>query len=232
MCGRFVSERPVVETARIFAASNAASLPNLAPNWNVAPTQSAAVVRRHPETGDIYLDALRWGLVPRWAKDAKGGAKLINARSETVAEKPSFRDAYRKRRCLVPVDAFYEWKREGEEKAPFAISRRDGGPLAFAGLWEGWKGEGGEVLRTFCVVTTEANAPMAAIHDRMPVILEEADWPRWLEAPDADLLRPAADDVLRLTPVRPLVNSVRNNGPELLEPVPETPAEGGGPNPA
>jgi putative SOS response-associated peptidase YedK len=145
-----------------------------------------------------------------------------------------FREAYAKRRCLVPADAFYEWKVEpGGGKQPIAIAPHSGEGMAFAGLWEGWRGEGGEVVRTFAIVTTEANATMRAIHDRMPVVLAPDDWAGWLEGDDpAALLRPAPDGLLRFWPVSKAVNSPRNNGPELLAEQATTPGAGGGSNPA
>jgi putative SOS response-associated peptidase YedK len=210
--------------------------PNLASSWNVAPTQSAPVVRRHPETGERHLDLLRWGLLPRWVKDPKGARQPINARAETVATSPMFRRAFAERRCLVPADAFYEWKAEAGGKRPMAIAPRSGEAMAFAGLWEGWRGgEGGEVVRTFAIVTTDANATTRVVHDRMPVILAPDDWAAWLEGDDpATLLRPAPEDLLRLWPVSKAVNSPRNNGPDLLAEPPRAPAPdgNGGPNPA
>jgi len=231
MCGRYVQTMPAEVLRQLFYTAGAP--PNLAPSWNVAPTQSAPVVRRHPETGERHLDLLRWGLLPRWAKDPKGARQPINARAETVASSPMFREAYAKRRCLVPADAFYEWKAEAGGKRPVAIAPRSGEGMAFAGLWEGWRGERGEVVRSFAILTTDANAPMRAIHDRMPVVLAPGDWAGWLEGDDpATLLRPAPDDLLRFWPVSKAVNSPRNNGPELLAEQATTPGEGGGPNPA
>lgn len=134
------------------------------------------MVRRHPDTGERHLDALRWGLLPGWTKDPKAAQRPINARAETVAKLPTFRQAYAKRRAIVPITAFYEWRRrEGEPKQPFAIGRADGSPLALAGLWEGFKEADGEAVRTFCILTTAGNRSMQKVHDRMPVILEEAD---------------------------------------------------------
>jgi putative SOS response-associated peptidase YedK len=223
MCGRYASYLPPEAIARIFRTVN--PLPNIDPNWNMAPTLDAMVVRRHPQTGERHLDLLNWGLLPYWTKgDPKQARRPINAKAETVATLPTFRDAFARRRCLVPAGAFYEWQRVPGEKTkqPFAIARQDGQPMAFAGIWEGWRGEGGEVLRTFAIVTTDANQVMAPIHNRMPVILEESDWPLWLgerEGEPGTLLHPAADDVLRVWPVSRAVSNVRNNGPELIEPV-------------
>src|ERR671916_2931188 len=231
MCGRYVQTMPAEAMRQLFRTTG--PLPNLAPSWNVAPTQSAPVVRRHPETGERHLDALRWGLLPRWAKDPKGARQPINARAETVSTSPMFRQAYAKRRCLVPADAFYEWKVEPGGKRPFAIAPRSGDGMAFAGLWEHWRGEGDEVVRTFAIITTEANAPMRAVHDRMPVVLAPDDWAAWLEGEDpAALLRPAPDDLLRFWPVSKAVNSPRNNCPELLDEQGPASAGNGGPNPA
>lgn len=218
MCGRFATTLPPELTARLFRTTGA--LPNSGPTWNMAPTQSAMAVRRHPETGERRLDVLRWGLIPHFTKDLKAARKPINARSETASTSGMFRGALSARRTLVPCEAFYEWKAMADGKQPYAIARRDGAPLAFAGIWEGWRSPDGETVRTFALMTTTANSTMSVLHDRMPVVLEEADWPLWLGEEDGDskaLLRPAADDLLRLWPVSRAVNSVRNNGPELLD---------------
>ena len=190
------------------------------PTGNLAPTQPAMVIRRHPEGGERRLDVLRWGLVPHFTKDLKACKRPINARSETAGTSGMFRGALASRRCLVPADAFYEWKAMADGKQPYAIARTDGAPIAFAGLWEGWRDLAGETLRTFTILTTAANDDMARLHDRMPVILEAADWPAWLGEVDrnpVELLRPAAAGVVRLWPVSRAVNSVRNNGAELLD---------------
>ena len=218
MCGRFASLLPPHAVQALFGAAGA--LPNVAPSWNVAPSQDAMVVRRHPDSGERRLDLLRWGLVPGWTKDLKAARKPINARSETAAGSGMFRAALAARRCLVPADAFYEWRAQADGKQPFAIARQDGQALAFAGLWEGWRSPDGETLRSFAILTTAANATMRPLHERMPVILEPQDWPAWLGEVPAEpeaLLRPAADDVLRLWPVSRAVNAVRNNGPALLD---------------
>ena len=221
MCGRYASYLPAEAIAQLFRVSG--PLPNIAPSWNVAPTQAALVVRRHPETHERRLDILQWGLVPHFTKDLKAARKPINARSETVATSGMFRGAFAARRCLVPADAFYEWKVLPDgTKQPYAIARRDGRPMAFAGLWEGWRSPDGEALRTFAILTTAANAAMMPLHERMPVILEPSDWPLWLgETPGdpAALLRPAAEDVVKSWPVARRVGNVRNNDAALLEPI-------------
>jgi putative SOS response-associated peptidase YedK len=164
-----------------------------------------------------------WGNLPYWTKgDPKKACRPINAKAETVATSGMFRDAFARRRALIPAVAFYEWRPiEGEKtKQPFAIARQDGDPLAFAGIWEGWRGDGGEIVRSFAIITTDANQLMAQVHNRMPVIVERADWPVWLGETQSDpaaLRRPASEDVLRLWPVSRAVRDVGNDGPELLD---------------
>jgi putative SOS response-associated peptidase YedK len=219
MCGRYASFLPPEFIARLFGTTN--PLPNLKPTWNMAPTMSAPVVRRHPESGERHLDLLTWGLVPSFTKDLKTARKPINARAETVANSGMFRTALAKRRCLVPAAAFYEWRATPDGKIPHAIARADEDPLAFAGIWEGWRSADGDVLRSFAIITTEANAQMSALHSRMPVILEQADWSLWLGETDSGaemLLRPAPEGILRIWPVDKRVGNVRNDGPDLLEP--------------
>ncbi len=230
MCGRFVSSSPPDELAAYFGAEAVAETV-LAPNYNVAPTQDVLAVVE--SDGGRYLDAFFWGLVPSWAKDAKIGSKMINARAETLAEKSAFKRSFATRRCLVPADGFYEWKKLGTgtkpQKQPMFIRRTDGEPLAFAGLWSVWRGpdKDQEPLRSLTIVTTTPNELMATIHDRMPVILPEERWATWLDrdhddlAALGDLLVPLPDGLLTATPVGKLVNNVRNNGPELLEPAEE-----------
>lgn len=225
MCGRYAAFLPAEAVARLFRTVN--EPPNVAPSWNVAPSQDALVVRRHPETGERHLDLLKWGLVPHWTKDPAHAPRPINARAETVATAGMFRSAFAQRRCIVPADAFYEWQVQPGGKQPYAIVRCDGQPLAFAGLWEGHRSPDGTVLRTFAIVTTNASAEMAVLHSRMPVILEEADWPSWLgetEGSLAALLHPAPEGTLRFWPVSRTVNAPRNNSADLLDPVaPPTP---------
>lgn len=193
MCGRYASFLPAEALRELFHTVN--PTPNWEPTWNVAPTRTAPVVRLHPETRARHLDLLRWGLIPHWAKDPKSVRQPFNARAETVATAPMFRDALVRRRCLVPADVFYEWQATESGKLPFAITRADGQPMVFAGLWEGWRGADGSVLRTYTIITTNANATLRPLHDRMPVILEPPDWSAWLgevEAEPQTLLRPSA----------------------------------------
>ena len=218
MCGRYAVHVSADTVRALFYTTG--PLVNLAPSWNVAPTMAAPVVRVHPRSGERQLDLMRWGLVPHFTKDLKAARKPINARSETAATSGMFKEALASRRCLVPADAFYEWKAVADGKQPFAIARRDGMPLAFAGLWEGWRAPDGEVWRSFAILTVAANDTMAPLHARMPVVLERGDWPAWLGETEADptaLLRPAHDDVLTVWPVSRAVNSVRNDGPHLLD---------------
>lgn len=211
---------PPEELQRLFETVNA--LPNFEPTWNMAPTRQAPVVRLHPETGARHLDLLRWGLLPHWARgDPKKVRQPINARAETVATNPYFRDAFARRRCLVPIDAFYEWQVTPEGKVPHAVARADGQVMVLAGLWEGWRGEGGEVVRSYAVVTTNAVDQLGHLHERMPVVVEREDWPAWLEEAPGDpaaLMRPSRA-AFRVWPVSSRVNSVRNDGPELVAPV-------------
>lgn len=220
MCGRYFQQRGAGYVARYFETLN--PIPNTPPSWNRAPTQEALVVRRHPETGARHLDALRWGLVPRWASDPSVGSKMINARSEGIADKPSFREAFRKRRCLVTADGFYEWRTKGKAKQAFAIALAGGEPMALAGLWEGWRAPDGGILRTCTIVTGEANAKLAAMHHRMPMILPREAWPAWLGEEPAEpeallaLLRPLAPELTLAWPVTSRVNKVAENDPDLL----------------
>jgi putative SOS response-associated peptidase YedK len=217
---------PPKRLAELFGTTN--PLVNAPPRYNAAPTDPLLTVRYNPKTGERALDPLRWGLVPQWAADPKIGASLTNARAETVAIKPSFRDAFMRRRCLVPADGFYEWHRpDGGPKQPYAFAHpaNDAGerpPLALAGLWEAWRDPAGAILRTVTLVTTAANGVMAPIHDRMPVILAARDWAVWLGEQPGDaaaLMRPCADALIDQWPVSRDVGSVRNQGAELPLPL-------------
>lgn len=216
MCGRYFQARSSGDIARYFGTTNA--VPNLVPSFNKAPTQAGLVVRRHPETGARHLDSLRWGLVPHWARDASGAARMMNARGESVADKPAFRDAFAKRRCLVPMDGFYEWRTEGRAKQPFACALRSGEPMACAGLWEGWKQPDGEWLRTYSIITCAAAGRQALLHERMPVILPPGSWEAWLSGDDpASLLKPAEDALLAFWPVAARVGRVAEDDAALLD---------------
>ena len=224
MCGRYVQTMPADVMRQLFQTSG--PLPNPAPSLNVAPTQSAPVVRRHPETGERHLDLLRWGLLPRWVKDPKGARQPINARAETVATSPMFREAYAKRRCLVPADAFYEWKKlDAKTKQPYAIGMADRSLFGFAGLWEGWKDPEGNWLHTYTIITGEPNLVSAPIHDRMPAILRAEDEASWLDPETTDplealgLLSPYPADLMEGYAVSTAVNAVGNDGPELVRPL-------------
>lgn len=225
MCGRFASTTPPDKLAAYFGAETPADPDDVEPDYNVAPTRDVPVVRVREDIR--HLDYLRWGLVPRWAKDLRIGSKMINARAETVATKNSFRSAFARRRCLVTADGFYEWKRlDPKTKQPMYISRIDGDPLAFAGLYERWSdAEGLREIHTFTIITTTPNATMEPIHDRMPVLLAPKHWDQWLEPANDDiddlskLLVPAPEGLLHAYAVSDQVNNVRNNESSLLDPV-------------
>jgi putative SOS response-associated peptidase YedK len=219
VCGRFTLTTSAEIVARLFEAEPG---PPLRARYNIAPTQEVAAVRNEDSRRRIVL--LRWGLVPSWAKDLGIGNRLINARAETVAEKPSFRTALRKRRCLVAADGFYEWKRTGTAKQPLLIRRADLVPFAMAGLWERWKQADGPAIESCTIITTDANAWMRPIHDRMPVILDKAAWATWLdpaiEEPERlqGLLVPCPEDALRAEPVGTYLNNPRNDDPKCWLP--------------
>ena len=220
MCGRYLLYTSTDTLARAFGL-DPADRPNLEPRYNIAPTQDVTIVRA--EAGRHRLDRARWGLVPSWAKDVGIGAKLINARSETVAEKPAFRRAFAARRCLVPADGFYEWTTEGKAKQPWLIAPVVEGPIAFAGLFEDWRAPEGETVRSCTILTTDANADIAHLHHRMPVILAADAYDRWLTAPAAAisaLLVPAPSGSLTARRVDPRVNAVRNDDAGLIAPGP------------
>lgn len=210
---------PLAEIVRQFDVSADASFE---PRYNIAPTQSIATIRAD-EQGLRSLDLLRWGLVPHWAKDVGIGNRLINARAETVAEKPAFRQAFSRRRCLVLASGFYEWGQTPAGKSPFFMSPGSGECLAFAGLWEQWRGGGEETLETCVIITTAANAKLAKVHERMPAILAADAQALWLaeETPKnerVELLKPAPEHELEVRQVRRIVNNPRNEGAELIEP--------------
>ncbi len=225
MCGRFTQQRPASELAEIFGAEPLVDDPG--EHYNVAPTDEALVVVQRDDRRAVT--AYRWGLIPHWATDARVGSRMFNARAETLTASPAFRDSFRRRRCLVPVDSFYEWKREGTIRQPYRVSQADGRPLALAGLWAGWHDPSTEtVRRTFTIVTTTPNDALADLHDRMPVIVREADWGRWLAPAGPDpgeligLLTPNDAVELEIYAVSRLVNDVRQDGPALIEPLAAT----------
>ena len=220
MCGRFAFYSPSEATAALFGVSGSLTAEA---RYNIAPTQYLAAIRNDEGQGR-ELVMLRWGLVPFWAKDPSIGNRMINARVETVAEKPAYRAAYRRRRCLVLADGFYEWHKEGSVKTPYYISLESGGPFALAGLWEHWQSkETDESLQTATLITTAANEFMATLHHRMPVILVPATADRWMAGDDLQADTIAADcPALSAWPVNRRVNNARNEGDDLIKPAGET----------
>jgi putative SOS response-associated peptidase YedK len=220
MCGRYSLTTPPEAVARVFAV--AGPLPNYPPRYNIAPTQQAPVVRLNAE-GARELVLLRWGLVPSWSEGPDSKYSMINARAETVAEKPAYRAAFKSRRCLVPADSFFEWQARGKgPKQPYLIRVKET-PFAFAGLWERWEKPGQESIQSFAIVVTEANELMRPIHERMPVILPPSDYSAWLDpatpAKDAQaMLRPYDADAMEAYPVSTRVNSPRNDDPDVIAP--------------
>ena len=218
MCGRFAVTLPTDAMAQLFAAMPGNDLPEV-PNFNVCPTTQIHTVFH--DGSQRRLTAMRWGFIPHWYKAANDGPLLINARAETVAEKPAFRAACRERRCLIPMTGFYEWTRRDDVRLPWYIFRRDGAPLVCAGIWQDWETEG-TMMRTCAMVTTGANTPMSAIHHRMPVILQPDEWAKWLGEEGkgaATLMRAAPDEALDWYRVDTAVNSNRAKGAQLMEPI-------------
>lgn len=225
MCGRFGQKASSAELAAAFEAAWRCEEPRL-PRFNIAPTQHVPILLRHE--GNRVLDVFRWGLIPGWAKDASIGNKMINARAESVLDnKPAYRAAFGRRRCLVPASGFYEWKKVGKTKVPQWIHAADGTLLTLAGLWEAWRPQkDAEPVLTFTIITTTPNTDVAGIHDRMPVIVAPEDRDAWLgaETPAADLaalMRAAPDGLLQSHAVSTAVNRPANDGPELIEPFAE-----------
>ena len=225
MCGRARLSSDVSEIKLVFSIPPERPPPNFAASWNVAPTDSLPVVRYDARAGERSLEVMRWGLVPFWAKDIKVGFSNINAKAEGVDTRPAFREAFQRRRCLVPLDNFYEWKKLGKDRQPYAVALADRRLMAMAGLWESWRSPAGERLRSFAIVTTAANELLAPVHDRMPVILGPENWPLWLgEAPANParlkaLLVPYPADDMVIWPVDRRVGNVKNNDPSLIEPI-------------
>jgi putative SOS response-associated peptidase YedK len=226
MCGRYVRRGDKQKIAEWFHAEpNPAELAMPDADYNVAPTTHQPIIRQSRETGEREIVLARWGLVPFFTKDMQDvkGLSTINARAETIATAKTWREPVKKRRCLIPVNAFYEWPKEGKPpKQPYAFEMANGKPFAFAGIWDGWKDGEGHWLQSFAILTTEANELMSRIHPRMPVILHSHDFDRWLDREESerlplDLLRPFDSEAMEMYEANPKVNYVRNNGPELLK---------------
>lgn len=223
MCGRFTLRSGPEQIAEAFDL-DPASLPELTPRYNIAPTDPVALVRRAGGTGPREMVTARWGLVPHWVDDPSDWPTLINARSETAAEKPSFRDAFRNRRCLIPADGFYEWVKVDGRKQPYYVRREDDRPFAFAGLWDRWEGEEGRSFESCTLLTTDANETVAPLHDRMPVLLSREGGERWTDPaayPDdfSDLLAPWSGGGLVAHPVDRRMNSPSHDAPDCIEPL-------------
>lgn len=218
MCGRFALKAPPSELVTRFGLDECA---DFGPRYNIPPGTDIPAIRQSPE-GKRVLHLLRWGLVPHWAKDPAIGAKLNNARGESIAEKPSFRNAFKQRRCLIPASGFYEWKTEGKLKQPYYISLKSGEPMALAGLWESWQAPDGNILRSVCIVTTGANDLMAPIHERMPVMVAREHWQDWLAAPAEEaqaLIAACSADLIQAWPVSRRVSGAKVDDAGLIEPM-------------
>lgn len=222
MCGRFTLFTPASRLAEVFLPGEIISF---TPRYNIAPSQPVLAMRAALATGRRECAMLRWGLIPSWAKDAAIGNRLINARSETVAEKPSFRHAFRKQRCLIPADGFYEWQKLDRKKQPFYIRMRDGRPFVFAGLWEHWEERGESAIETCTILTTNANNTLSPIHDRMPVILPKSVYDLWLDSGISEqdrllpLLHPYPDREMEAFPVGTIVNNPKVDDPGCIVPI-------------
>ena len=220
MCGRFSNNIPIEDLIAYFGLSRGFPLEE---RYNLAPSQDVAMIRQQGAERSITL--ARWGLVPHWAREVQIGYKMINARAETVESRPSFRDAFRRQRCIIPASGFYEWKKAGKDRQPYYIFRKDGAPLALAGLWDRWENpeHPGEVVVSCTIITTEANGLVAQLHNRMPALLEPATFDAWFDPHQGEkdlhgLLRPAAEGVLDLYPVSGYVNKPGNEGAECIKP--------------
>ena len=223
MCGRFVLMTPGKDLAEKFGLEE---VPDLQPRYNIAPTQMVVVIRLDRNTLQRRLVQVKWGLIPFWAKDPSIGNRLINARAESARDKPAFRAAFKSRRCLVPADGFYEWKKgKGHQKQPYFIRNADESPFAFAGLWESWTAPEGETIESCTILTTDANDLTRPIHDRMPVILHPKEYELWLDPEVKDpnllkpLLRPYPSDQMIVKPVSPKVNKASYDAPDCVEEV-------------
>ncbi len=221
MCGRFALIASAPRLARLLGLMD---VPELPPRYNIAPSQSVAAVRT--SRGDRpELVLMRWGLIPAWSKTPGKDYRMINAKAETLAQRPAFRTAYRRRRCLIPADGFYEWKRLSDRKQPYYFSMEDGEPFVFASLWEQWRGPDEDIIDSCAIITTEPNGIVAAVHNRMPAILAEQDYDTWLDPDHQDtntldaLLKPYDANPMVATPVSAHVNNPRNDDPRCVEPV-------------
>ena len=216
MCGRYQITTPAEALRGLFKTTG--PLLNLRPRYNLSPTQDAPIVRMTENGRELAM--LRWGLVPSWSDGPDTRYRMINARAETVATKPAFRSAFRLRRCLVPADGFYEWQKRDGGKQPYRIALQDGAPFAFAGLWERWGMPGNEIVESFTIIVTEANELVRPIHDRMPVILDAADYDEWIEGSDGEhLLKPFPSSAMTAYLVSTHVNSPKNDDPACMEPL-------------
>ena len=222
MCGRYRLSRRKQLVEEYF---NSEGEEDWSPRYNVAPTQPVPVIRQNPKEPRRELSKIRWGLIPWWAKDSSSAAGMINARSETAATKPAFRDALKFRRCLIPADGFYEWKRLGKEKQPYCFEVNEGELFAFAGIWERWKDPGGKMLETCSILTTTPNAVTSAVHDRMPVILDPDNFDLWLDpgmkdaSAACEMLKPYDAQFMRCYPVSSRVNHAANDDEKCSMPV-------------
>jgi len=221
MCGRFALKAPPRSIQQHFDLPETV---DLSPRYNIAPSQAVAVVRHLPGKNIRQLDLLRWGLVPGWAKDIKISYRMINARAETLAQKPAFRTAFKKRRCLIAADGFYEWLHSGKTKQPFFVHLKNGGVFGFAGLWESWKDHDGNLIESCTIITTSANSLVQKIHDRMPVILPPAKYDAWLTDGSREnflqqLLAPYPSDEMEAYKVSPEVNSPKNDTAACIHPI-------------
>jgi putative SOS response-associated peptidase YedK len=229
MCGRITQKSDLTRLG--LGLTTMTLIEPLPPRYNGAAGQDHWVIRQHPKTGERTLDRLWWGLIPHWVADPKGGRKPINAKAETVASLPTFRDAYARRRCLLPIDNFFEWaKVKGRgPKQPYAIAMKIGEPFALGGIWESWRHpETGEIVRTFCIITTPANEMVEAIHDRMPLIIAPDAYDRWLaniEPDPRDLLVPYPSEPMTMWPIGMRVNKPEHDDAAILEPVVEGPSQ-------
>jgi putative SOS response-associated peptidase YedK len=231
MCGRYrLSRRKQIIEEHFDSVSGEEYW---SPRYNVAPTQPVPIIRQHPKEPRRDLSLVRWGLIPSWAKDASGAAGMINARSESAATKPAFRDALKSRRCIVPADGFYEWKKTGTGKQPYCFEVNDGELFAFAGLWERWKDPSGNWIRTCSILTTTPNAVTATVHDRMPVILHPDTYDLWLDpgftnvTAVSEMLKPYDERLMRCYPVSTRINYAANDDPECCAPVTAEPSAQG-----